>query len=161
MRLIRRVTRQIKDLIRRLDIDDIPPASMLFLGGCLILAIIAFVSWRNDRALLADGHQIRAEVIDREIKETQDCDDGVCTTDFSYLLTYQFEVEGESYTKELAVDRGIYDRTESSVQILYLPDRPSTSNVAEIVENVFSFPLFSLIALLVGFLGAAIIYWIS
>jgi hypothetical protein len=161
MTIVRKLMRQLNRLARQLDIDDIPPASLMFLGGCLILALIGFFSWRSDRALLANGREVQAEVIDRRIKETEDCDDGVCSSDTSYILKYQFQVEGEKFTKETAVDSGIYDRAESSIRIRYLPERPSVSNVAETVENILSFPLFSIIALLVGLLGAAVIYWIA
>jgi hypothetical protein len=161
MAIIRKLTRQIKRLIRVLDIDDIPPASLFFLGGCLILALIGYFSWRSDQKLLTNGREIQAQVIDRYIRETMDCDGSDCTSDTSYVLKYLFQVDGEAYTKETAVDRGIYDRAESSILIRYLPDRPSTSNVAETVENVLPFPLFSLITILVGLIGAAVIYFIQ
>ena len=161
MVLIRRLTRRLNSLARRLDIDDIPPASLLFLGGCLILALIGFFSWRADRNLLANGREIRAEVIDRRTKITEDCDDGDCTTDISYYLTYLYFVDDELYEEEQVVDRAIYDRTESTVLIRYLPDKPATSNVAETVKNVLPFPLFSVVAIVVGLIGAAVIYWFS
>lgn len=52
MATIRRLTRPFKRLIRQLDINDIPPVSLLFFLGCLLLSIIAFTSWRSDRVLL-------------------------------------------------------------------------------------------------------------
>jgi hypothetical protein len=133
----------------------------MFFGGCLILALIGFFSWRSDRVLLANGREIRAHVIDRQTKQTKDCDDNGCTTEISHYLTYQYTVQDETFTEEQLVDSAIYDRAESSIMVRYLPDRPSTSNVAATVENVLPFPLFSLIALFIGLLGAAVIYWIS
>ena len=165
MRYFRKLNRHIKRLIRLLDIDDIPPASLMFFGGCFILAIIGFFSWRGDRNLLANGREIRAEVIDRRIDEDVNCDSDdlseTCTIDISYFITYQFNIEGESFTEEKAVTSGIYDRTESSIFVRYLPNQPSVSNVAETVENGLSFPLFSMVVVLVGLIGAAVIFWIS
>ena len=161
MVFIQSLTRRLNSLGRRLDMDDIPPASLLFLGGCLILALIGFFSWRSDRILLANGREIRAEVIDRRTKITEDCDDGGCTTEISYFLTYQYFVDDAPFEEEQVVDRALYDRTESTILIRYLPDKPATSNVAETVKNVLPFPLFSVVAILIGLIGAAVIFWIS
>jgi hypothetical protein len=158
---MRRLTRQINRLIKRLDLDDIPPAALLFFSGCLILAVIGYFTWRSDRVLLANGREIRAEIIDRRIKETMDCDDSVCTSETYYILNYQYQVDGETFSKETSVDSGIYDRAESSILVRYLPDRPSVSNVAETIENVLPFPLFSLVTILVGLIGATVIFFIQ
>jgi hypothetical protein len=133
----------------------------LFLGGCLLLSLITFFSWRKDRALLANGREIQAQIIDRQTKFEQDCDDYGCTSEINYYLTYQFVVQDETFTREQVVDSGIYERAESSISVLYLPERPATSNVAETANNSLPLPLFSLIAIVIGLLGGAIIYWIS
>jgi hypothetical protein len=158
---IRRLLRRLNRLTKRLDLDEIPLASLLFFVGCLVLALIGYISWRSDHALLTNGREIRARVIDRQTKTTEDCDDDGCTTEISHYLTYQYTVQDQTFTEEQLVDRDIYERAESTIPIRYHPDRPSTSNVAQTVENTLPFPLFSIIALFIGLLGAAIIYLVS
>jgi hypothetical protein len=163
MRIIRKLTWPIKQLLRRLKLDHIPPLALLFLGGCLVLALIDFFSWRSDREVLEHGREIRADVIDRRTVVTEECEpdsfSNNCTTETSYYLTYRYRVEAGTFMDEQAVSKRIYERTESSILVRYLPDNPSVSNVAETVENSPSFPPFSIIVVFVGLLGAAIIYW--
>jgi hypothetical protein len=161
MSIIRKLIRYFKRLIRRLDLDDIPPVSLLFFGGCFVLAVILFFSWRGDTDLLLNGREIQADVIDRRIEFNQDCDDYGCTNETSYFLTYTYIVDDESYTDEKSVDSGIYDRAESRILVRYLPDRPDISNVAETVENTLPFPFVSVVFIIIGLIGAVVVYFIS
>ena len=132
---------------------------LLFLIGTLILALFGYNSWRNDQRLARDGQEAGANLVERSIRPHEICDtNDECREEDGHFLAYSFTVDDTTYQKEQLVTADIYNRAESTLPIVYLPENPNVSNLIANVESTSSLPVFAIVAVLVGIVGTAVIF---
>jgi hypothetical protein len=105
-------------------------------GGCLLLFMLPFMAvglfviamaineWREYQLIASTGVATRGQYVSRRY---DDDDDGT-----TYYASYEFQVDGITYSSEQSIGRAVYDRVErgAGVEVHYAPSDPGVSRIA-------------------------------
>lgn len=99
-------------------------ALIFFAGICVLTAgttIRVLIADLSTYSTLNKGQRTEAGIIGRRIEDNPD--------KTYFYLTYQFELDGESFEKDAAVDDFLYEvyKEGTTVTVVYLPEEPSNS----------------------------------
>lgn len=117
---------------RRARIGGVTPLDTLVLLGAIVIfvgLVIAAVNADNfTNALMTDGVEVEAEIIDQRREES-----GSRRSHTDYFVVYRYQADGVTYERDEKVDRERYNALTigSAVTIRYLRSDPATARIFE------------------------------